>query len=170
MACILDSGYALSCKDNSGGVSECYIGNFSSDTTYALDSSNIITGVTSGATFYTFSQRNENAELNEEGNHSIENGSTFYVQNLNLIFHKNEAALRNTLLLLAKASLTVIVKTQNGDYQLLGKQNAVELIASTSATGKGYGDLNGGTVSLEGREPELAHFMTAAAFATLVVN
>jgi len=171
MACIINAGYSLGCKDNTGGIQEAYIGNFSSSAVYTLDADNIISGsVVSGGDYYTFEQRNENAEYNQEGQHSVENGTNFWVQTLNLVFHKNEAAIRNTLLLLAKSSLSVIVKDQNGTYWLLGKQNGCELVSSAASFGKGYGDLNGITISIEGREPEPAHQLSAGTFATLTVN
>lgn len=176
--CLLNAGYALGCKDNTGGIQKVFIANYSSLTTYTLDTNNIISalgGEASGnpvgdLTFYTFEQRNENAEYASEGQHSTENGTNFWVQTVNLIFHKNEADIRNTLLLLAKASLVVIVLDQNGKYWVIGKQNGAELIASTASSGKAYGDLNGVTVSIEGREPEPAHEMDSTAFGTLTVN
>lgn len=178
-SCLLNAGYALGCKDNTGGIQKVFIANYSSLTTYTLDSNNIITAVAGEAltsdpagdmTFYTFEQRNENAEFTSEGQHSTENGTNFWIQTVNLIFHKNQAAIRNTLLLLAKASLVVIVLDQNGLYWVIGKQNGAELITSTSSFGKAYGDLNGVTVSIEGKEPEPANEMNSTAFATLTVN
>jgi hypothetical protein len=170
MACILNSGYALGCKDNTGGIQEIYIANFSGSATYGLDADNIITSTNSSASFYTFEQRNENAEFTSEGQHSVENGTNFWIQTANLIFHKNEADVRNTLLLLAKSSLSAIVLDQNGKYWLMGKQNGVELVGSSTSFGKAYGDLNGVTISIEAREPEPAHEMSSAAFAALTVN
>lgn len=170
MSCILNSGYNLGCKDNTGGVQTFYIGSFSSDATYTYDADNIVTGITSGATYYTFEQRNENGEFTSEGQHSVENGTNFWIQTANLIFHKNQASIRNTLLLLAKSSLSVVVKDQNGKYWLMGKQNGAELVASSSNFGKAYGDLNGVTISIEGREPAPADEMSVAAFATLTIN
>lgn len=170
MSCILNSGYSLGCKDNTGGIQKVFIGSWTGSTTYALDADNVITGVTNGPTYYTFEQRNENAEYTSEGQHSVENGTNFWLQTVNLIFHKNEASIRNTLLLLAKSSLNVIVLDQNGKYWVIGKQNGAELIGSSSSFGKGYGDLNGVTVSIEGREPEPAHNLSDAAFATLNIN
>lgn len=170
MSCVINTGYSLGCKDNTGGIRKAFIGNFSSDTTYTYDANNIVTGVTSGATYYTFEQRQENGDFSQEGNHSPENGTNFWAQNLTLIFQKNEATLRDTLLLLAKSSLTIIVQDQNNKYWLLGKNNACELTASTSGFGKAYGDLNGVTVTLTGKEPEPANEMSSAAFASLTVN
>ena len=82
---------------------------------------------------------------------------------LNLIFTKNEAKLRNTLFLMAKATLSIIVETQNGKFLLMGKINAVNMTAGTVATGKAYGDLNGTSVTLTGKEPESAQELSSDA-------
>lgn len=173
--CLLTGGYQLGCKDNTGGIQKVYITNYDDDTIYTYDADNSILTALDAATgliaptYYTFEQRNENAEFTQEGQHSIENGTNFWIQTVNMIFHKNEADLRNTLLLLAKSSLTVIILDQNGRYWLLGKQNGAELTASSASMGKAYGDLNGTTLSIEGREPETADEFSAAAFATLTI-
>lgn len=171
MACILNSGYSLGCKDNIGGIRKVYITNFADDNIFVEDAYNVITSMlnsTSAAiTYYTYEQRQEAGEFNETITLSVENGTTFYEQILNLIFTKNEATLRNTLFLMAKATLSVIVETQNGRYILMGKINAVNMTAGTVATGKAYGDLNGTSVTLTGKEAESAQEISAAGFALL---
>lgn len=169
--CLINSGYALGCRDNIGGIQEAFIASFSGATTYTLDADNIITGITSTQTFYTYEQPKETGEfINGEGQISRENGTVFYVQTVNLTFHKNEADLRNSLILLAQAQLLVIVLDQNGRYWLVGKQNGADLITSSMTSGKAYGDMNGATVSIEGREPLPAFEVSATAFATLTVQ
>ena len=170
MACIFSGGYNLGCKDSSGGIQEAYIGNFSDDTTYALNSDNEITGITSGATYYKFEQKNETGELLEEGQHSVENGTNFWIQTVNLTLHKKDSTSRNLVYLLAKAELTCIVLDQNGKYWLMGKQNACDLTASSSNAGKAYGDLNGSTLGIEAKEPQPMFEVTATAFATLTIG
>jgi len=171
MACILNAGYSLGCKDNIGGIRRVFISNFADDNIYVEDADNVITSMlnsTSGnIVYYTYEQRQESGEFNQTGNHSVENGSTYYEQVLSLIFTKNSSELRDTLFLMAKATLSVIVETQNGRYILMGKINAVNMTASTVATGKGYGDLNGTSVTLTGKEPESAQELSSVAFGLL---
>lgn len=168
--CLFTGGYSLGCKDNTGGIQEVYIANFSGNTTYVYDSNNVITGITSAPTYYTFEQRNENAELLQEGQHSVENGTNFWLQTLNLIFHKNESDSRNLVLLLAKAQLSVIALDQNGKYWILGKRNGADLTTSNSNFGKAYGDLNGSNISIVGKEPEPMNEISVTAFNTLTVE
>lgn len=170
MSCLINNGYALGCKDNLGGVQEVYIGSFSGDTTFAYDSNDVITGVTGANTFYTFEQRQEQAEFVQTGNHSIENGTNYWEQVVSLIFTKNTADLRNTLKLLSQSTLFVIVKDQNGTYFWVGEQNGADLTSSTASAGKAFSDLNGVTVSITAKEPSPARVITASAFAALAVS
>ena len=76
---------------------------------------------------------------------------------------------RNTLIKLAYTDIIAVIKDQNGNYWIVGKQNGANIVGSTANLGKAYGDLNGITVSIEGREPEPAHLLTQAGFDTLTV-
>ena len=169
MACILASGIALGCKDSLGGIKEAYIGSFSALTTYTYDADDIIDTVTLGASFFTFAQRNEQGEFTQTGNHSVENGTNFWSQMVNLIFTKNDADNRNVLKVLAQSTLTIIVKDQNNLYWIIGQDNGADLIASTVGAGKAYGDLNGSTVSFEGKESAPARQVSQTAFDSLTV-
>jgi len=106
----------------------------------------------------------------QTGNHSVENGTNFWEQAVSLIFTKNDSALRNSLKLLAQSTLLVIVKDQNGKYWVVGEQNGADLTASTQSAGKAYGDLNGSTVTITGKEPCPAREISQAAFDSLPVT
>jgi hypothetical protein len=159
MACLLNAGYQLGCRDSIGGIQIAYVGNFNSDQLYTLDANNNIIGLTGSGTssYYTFEQEMETGEFNQEGAFSVENGTVFFTQNLVLTFHKNDAALRNLLLVLSQANMSVIVKDQRSEYWLLGFQNGVRVTAGSMNTGKAFGDLNGVTLTLTGKEPQPAH-------------
>jgi hypothetical protein len=163
--CVLTSGYQLGCRDNIGGVAEVYIGEWnSSSMTYVLGTDNII-GTFSGATvsFYTFQQEIETASYTENGQFSIENGTSFYEQTLTITLHKIEAALRNKILLLGQGKWRVIVKDQRGKYHLMGYQNPVRVTASTPNLGKAYGDLNGAVITFMTKESTPAYEVAASA-------
>lgn len=158
MSCLLNTGYALGCRDSIGGISLAYIGNFDADQVYTLDGSNNIVGVTgSVVSYYTFEQEMETGSFTQDGAYSTENGTVFFTQNLALTFHKNDADLRNQLLVLSQANLSVIVKDQRGEYWLMGYHNGVRVTAGAMNTGKAFGDLNGVTITLTGKEPQPAY-------------
>ena len=158
MACIINSGYALDCRDNIGGIQEVYIGNFDNNVTYTLGTNDIVEGFAGGTvSYYTFAQENEVGEFIETMNASTENGTVFFEQNLTLTFHRLNAELKNQLRLLAQGNLSVLILDQRGVYHLMGIQNGVRATEGTSGVGKAYGDLNGVTVTLQGKEPAPAN-------------
>lgn len=171
MSCILNEGFALGCRDNTGGVQRVLIKSFDAAQTYTYDVDGaILTSAITPETFYEFEQPSEAAEFNPgEGNHSIENGTNFWVQTVNLVFHKYQASLRDMLYVLAQKELTVLVQDQNGKWFIVGEQNGTNLIASSAKVGKAYGDMNGVTVSLQAKEPTSSRECTPAYIATLTI-
>ena len=169
MSCILANGIALGCKDSLGGIKEVYIGSTNATTVFTYDVNDIIDSATAAPNFFTFEQRNEQGEFVQTGQHSVENGTNFWEQSVSLIFTKNDAEDRNTLMLLAQSTLMIIVLDQNGKYWVVGESNGADLTASTQSAGKAYGDLNGTTVSFMGKESAPAREMDATTFATLTV-
>lgn len=169
MSCILANGIALGCKDSLGGIKEVYIGSTNATTVFTYDVNDVIDSATAAPNFFTFEQRNEQGEFVQTGQHSVENGTNFWEQSVSLIFTKNDAEDRNTLMLLAQSTLMIIVLDQNGKYWVVGESNGADLTASTQSAGKAYGDLNGTTVSFMGKESSPAREMDAATFATLTV-
>jgi len=165
--CILDNGISLGCKDSLGGIKEAYIATFNGNEVYTIDTDDVITDITGTEDFFTFEQRNEQGEFTQTGNHSVENGSNFWEQVVNLIFTKNDAEKRNILKVLAQAPLLVIVKDQNNTYWVVGETNAADLTASSASVGKAYGDLNGTTISITGKEPYPAREITQLGFNNL---
>tara|TARA_B100000767_G_C19747071_1_gene529035 strand:+ start:1301 stop:1813 length:513 start_codon:yes stop_codon:yes gene_type:complete len=169
MSCILANGISLGCKDSLGGIKEAYIASTNATTVFTYDADDIIDGATGAPSFFTFQQRNEQGEFVQTGNHSVENGTNFWEQVVSLIFTKNEAADRNTLMVLAQSTLLIIVKDQNDKYWVVGEANGADLTASTQSAGKAYGDLNGTTVSFTAKEASPAREMDASTFASLTV-
>jgi hypothetical protein len=165
MSCILTDGYSLGCRDNIGGIQEVYIGDYNGPSlTYLLESEGLI-GTFSGATtsFYTFEQEIEAGSYTENGVFSVENGTAFYEQTLQISLHKMDAETRNKLLVLGQGKWRIIIKDQRGKYWLMGYQNPVRVSEMTPGLGKAYGDMNGATITFMGKEPEPAVEIKAAA-------
>lgn len=177
MSCLIDTGYDLGCRDNIGGIKLAYIGNFSAEQTYTLGTASgstaddLIVGVGGTlSTYYTFNQEVEVGEFNQEGQYSTENGTVFFVQTLTLMMHKNDADLRSKLLLLSQGHLSIIVQDQRGSHWLMGFNNGCRVVTGSQNTGRAFGDMNGITISFEGREAAPAYFMTPEAIADLTIN
>ena len=170
MACIINEGWALGCRDNTGGIQRVLIKSFDAAQTYTYNvDGEVLTGTVSPETFYEFEQTSEAAEFTQEGQHSIENGTNFYNQTVNLVFHKYHASLRDLIYVLAQKEVTILVQDQNGNWFLIGEQNGVNLTASSANVGKAYGDMNGATVSFLAKEPTPARQATPAYIATLTI-
>tara|TARA_R110000772_G_scaffold16001_3_gene45908 strand:+ start:121 stop:633 length:513 start_codon:yes stop_codon:yes gene_type:complete len=170
MACLLTTGYQLGCRDSIGGIQEIYIANFSSGATYSLDANDNITGVGGvTASYYTFEQEMETGQFDQTGEYSTEMGTVFFTQDVTVMLHKNDAALRNQLLVLSQANMSVIILDQRGEYWLIGYQNGVRTTAGAMNTGKAFGDMNGVTITLQGKEPEPAYRIDDISIFTITV-
>ncbi len=169
--CPYTSTYSLGCRDNIAGVQKVYLRAYSASTTYTYDASTgstagTITGSTAsnaGCPWYSIEQRMETSNfLPGTGTHSLENGTNFWTQQLDLTFTKYQASLRTLVYSLALSELDVIVYTQNGDYIQMGEVNGANLTASVASVGKAFGDLNGATTTLTAKEPTPARPCSAA--------
>ena len=170
MACLVDSGYTLGCRDSIGGIKKVFIGTVVagediSNYTIAADD---ITATDSAIAYYTFEQEMEAASFSQNGTYSTENGTVFFDQQLTLIFHKNSTALRNQLLVLSQANVRVIVQDQRDQFWLMGISNGARATAGSMATGKAFGDLNGTTITLQSKEAVPAYRIDAANKAAMV--
>jgi len=164
MACLLSTGYTLGCRDSIGGIQDVWIGNYSGTASYTLSATNTITAFSGGTvSYFKFEQEMETGQFNQNGAYSVENGTVFFQQELLLTFHKHDATLRNQLLVLSQANMSVIVKDQRGVYWLMGYQTGVRATAGAMNTGKAFGDLNGFTITLTAKEPEPALPISATA-------
>lgn len=169
MSCILNTGYTLTCRDNTGGIQRAYIRNWSASTSYTYSADGTITGGTnSGSAWYTFEVRPETGAFSPgEGAHSLENGTNFWTQKLDLTLHKYQASIRTLLYALAQTEMEVLVLTQNNQYVLMGEQNGANLTTSSANVGKAYGDMNGVTLTLEAKEPSTARIVDSTFAGTL---
>ena len=129
MACILNQGWLLGCRDNTGGIQEIYIKSFQATASYTYDITNQVGTSSVPETFYKFEQTSEASEFTQAGQHSIENGTNFYNQNVNMVFLKYQASLRDLVYVLAQKELLIIIKDQNGNYFMIGEQNGANLVA-----------------------------------------
>jgi len=159
MSCLINEGYVLGCRDNVGGVKGIWISSFDGEATYADTTGEITTvtpGTTNVVTYYKYEQLMEVPSFAQTGNFSLDNGTVFYEQTLALSLHKQNTELRNKLILLSQAKLSVIIKDQNGNYWLVGKDNGLFASAADLQTGKAFGDMNGVALTLQGKEAEPA--------------
>ncbi len=166
MSCLLTSGIAKGCRDNSGGLKRVLITNKSNVSALAPvqgavgspADEGIITEITmeEGTYFYEFIPTKMSSNWVENIQSNVQNGTIGYEQVLTLIFGKNEAAKRNQIKLMGQAEMVAIVEDYNNKYFYLGEINGMELSGGSSASGTALTDLNGWNITLTGMEHEPA--------------
>jgi hypothetical protein len=156
MACIINSGYTLGCRDNTGGIEFIAIANYNGPLTLTFGTCSLINSFAPTQSFYTFEQYTEQGLANQTGAFDNMNGTGHQVQNITFILEKMDACSREQFLALTQARVRAIVKTQNGKYFLFGFKNGGRASASTAGPGQALNDLSGYSITIEFKEPEPA--------------
>lgn len=138
----LTSGICRGCRDNVGGIKAFYAANIQ-DVNGITFTNGIVTAIDCD-TWYFFEPNKHSSNWSDTENVSIENGTNYYEQSINVLFGKYEQAVRDTLEELASAEMIIVVKDSNNKMWLLGdKDNGMILTAGNSNSGTAYGDFNG---------------------------
>jgi hypothetical protein len=168
MACNLVGGIPLACRDNTGGLANVWITDFTNITSITSSTGDTITSISGSGTFYEFQLIRTSSQMTETVNASLENGTIFYTQEVVLYFAKLEQAKRNILKTLGQSPrLAVVMLDNNGNYFLLGQTYGMYVSAGSNVTGKALGDANGYNLTLQAMEPnpmnELAGSLSSVA-------
>ena len=168
MSCALTQGYTLDCRDSLGGIVEVYFTE-AANVTASTEASGVITALTkaAGKRFWKYELVKDTSMFNQTLNASVQNGTVFYGQELQIVLNKMQTNTRNELLLLAQNSLVAVVKDSNGIYWYLGKTRGIDLTANAASTGTAQGDRNGFTLTFSGAEPALAPSVSSVVAAAL---
>lgn len=165
MSCTLTNGFKLDCRI-SGGLDVVYVSDLVKNQVYGFTTGNIIGGTDSvtgtAMTFQTLEQEIETASATETITPSTENGTVFYEQVVAIKLFGNTDEVRTTVELLSKGRFTVIAKDQEGQDKIYGKQNGLRVSEGSIETGLAFGDMNGVTISLLGKEPQPANLVDLA--------
>jgi hypothetical protein len=165
--CTLDQGYVLGCN-SVGGLEKVWIGTYSSDTSYAFDADNVVTGVTSASTVYLMEMDIEQAGLTQAGQFSRENGTVFYESNLSIKFIELDKDLRNLLVALGRAPLYAVVKSNSGQYFICGVETSGRATEGTADLGVALGDMNGATLSIQWKSRDGVYLIDPALIGTSI--
>jgi hypothetical protein len=156
--CSILAGISLGCRDSAGGIEALYI--LSGSITSIAETSGEITGITGSGAFFEFQLPRQAGNISEAVNADVVNGTSFYEQSAELIIHKLQTSVRNTVnLLVQDPNVKLIAKTNNGtqdgvgQYFLLGRYRGLAVSAGTGGSGTAFGDLNGYSLTLTGQEP-----------------
>ena len=164
MACNFVTGYAIDCRDSAGGIKNLYIAQWS-DVSSVTESSGVVTAISmnGGKKFWEYQMEKENCSVTEKENSSVENGTTFYEQEVKFTIKKLTAAQRNNMRIMVQNRLMVIVKDANDNMWLLGRNFGLDKTGdNTASTGKAFGDLNGFSITLMGKDNQPMYSSTQA--------
>jgi len=178
MACDVNIGRAIPCKDSVGGIKSVYFVEYGlidssaggdinySSTTGEEDAIASITG-TPAAFQYDVKG---NSSFTQNVNSSRESGTTFYEQVLELSFTKLDKKTHKQLKLMAYGRPRVFVEDYNNNIFLMGLDFGAEITGGTIVTGAAMGDQTGYTLSLTAQEKIPANFLDGALSTCVTVD
>jgi len=163
MSCSITSGFALGCRDNTGGIKALYI--LSGSVSSITDSANEISDITGTGVFYQFDLQRGTSDFSETINGSTENQTVFYEATINASFAKMQTSTRNLVKILAKnPNLKIVVETNNNEsgskFIYVGRANGAVLNAGTGQSGTAFGDANQWTLTFTAQEPAPSDIIT----------
>lgn len=170
MACSnITSGITLDCSDGTGGVDSIYIANgpvVSIAETDGVVTSIIVEGATVSLTpsdFFKFEVPKQTSTFTETINPSLENGTLFYTQEINMVFNKLSVDKRNQIALMSAAShMVVVFKDNNDKFFSVGLLKGAYVTAGTMTSGTAYGDRSGYEITITGLEKYPSYEVDAA--------
>ena len=168
MACPISSGYVIGCKDKQSGIESFAISSYDGSTTFTLGTSSVIFNMSPTASYYRYEQFVEQGSATQEEATSNETGTTGITQTIVLILENMDAATRIKAMALMYARVRVLVKLNDGNFLLFGKNKGLRSSAGSAGPGKASTDLGGFSITLSGKEPEFAHFVDATYAASII--
>lgn len=158
MACLVANGRDWQCKEQTGGISKIYFANYDTLSGQA-PVSGIIPALTGLVKLYKYELPEYTASLTETINSSVENGTYFVEQVIEMTLHKLQASERAEIKLLAAGRPQIIVEDNNGNLLLLGYEKGCNMSAGSAQSGTAAGDLSGYQLTFTANEDNTAPFV-----------
>jgi len=173
MACNINSGFALGCRDNTGGIKALYI--LSGSVTTITDTSDEISNISGDGIFYQFDLLKGTSDFTETINGSTEAGTVFYETTVNAVFAKMQTSTRNQVKVLAQnPELKIVVETNNdvdgSKFFYVGRVHGAQLNAGQGQSGTTIGDANGYTLTFSAQEPNPADVIAGTTLASALTG
>lgn len=170
MACALQQGYNLDCRDSVGGIKNLWMTEYNS-VTAIIESNGIVTTITNavGKRFWKYNLQKQISSAIETLAGSEDNGTVVYTQEVKIILNKQQVSVRNEILIIAQNKLLHVIEYQDGTFRLFGWKNGLFLNAGTAESGTVLGDRNGYNLTFNGFELQLAPDVNAGIIAGLEV-
>lgn len=147
-----------------------WIGEWEAITAYTQDACGIITGLTAAAplSVFEFQQDVEHAGLVQTGNFDRNNGTVWYSSVLSIKLITLDCNVRNRMVELGRSALFAVVKSNSGEYYLLGLETSGRASSAEASLGVALGDMNGLNISIEWRSGNGAFLIDSALLGTTI--
>jgi hypothetical protein len=149
MACELNIGFGLDCKDGIGGIKKIVLIDRSNVDSFTFDADEVVTVITADDedAIYTYELPTQTGSFEETINFNRDAGTIFYTQTVNVMLNKLSAAKRLELQNVATSRVIVFVNDTNDNWWAVGYEYGADLSTATAGTGTVLGDMNGFTLA-----------------------
>jgi len=169
MSCsILAIGRDLPCIKGVGGIKSIILCDYGTLGTLTVSGAEV-TDISTTPAGYKYLVKPGSSGMEETITASAENGTVFYVQNVNIQLQKLDKLTQNELQDVAAGNPHVVVEDFNGNYFLAGAFNGCDVTAGTIVTGTALGDFTGFTMTFTGNEKLPAFFMSSTAIGKIAI-
>jgi hypothetical protein len=160
MACLLNTGRKLACKDAVGGIRRVFLADYGTLGTATISNTGYVTAFTGSYALLQYDVKSASG-LEQTINSSDDNGTTFFEQVLTLVLTKLDPLTQVELKNVIAGRPHVFIEDNNGNYLAVGMTRGTTTTGSITS-GIALGDLNGYTLTITGQEPLMAQFVTAS--------
>lgn len=165
-------GIPYDCSTNIGGIKEVYLTNYADNifTTGSTESGDeVVSGVSSGATFYRYQFRKGTGSMTSTLNADEAAGVNYVSTELVLQFSRMETAKRTAVAALALGGLAGIVVDCNNKKWAIGVDEPVNATAGSGNTGTARTDSNNYGITLTDEYKSFPLEVSDEAFASITI-
>lgn len=167
MACLINSGRTIPCKDTLGGLVAAYFINYVSDAFTVVDGEATAINVSVTESF-KYELRNDGNIFTESPVSDKNSGTTVNTQTLTLALPKLDKDTSLQVDLLAKGRPIVVVQDRNGNYKVVGLSEGMDLTGSDINSGGSHSDFNGYSLTFSSMEGSTAPTLDEATVTALL--
>lgn len=164
--CSLTAGFTLDCKDSVGGIKSIHLIDWAK-TGFTVSGGEVTATTVASGSVFTYELPKATGSMTTTTNVSQENGTVFNQTDVVARLRKLSTAKRNQLKLLAQGRCFAIVRDNNDNYWLCGREYGCDVTAMTAETGTAMGDNVGYNFTLSAIEADAPYKLTAGVVTTL---
>lgn len=167
MACLINSGRKVPCKDTQGGLKAAYFINYIEDafTVEAGEATAINVAITE---VFKYELRNDGNLFTEAVVSAKNEGTSTNTQTLTLALTKLDKDTALQVDLMAKGRPIIVVQDRNGNYRVAGISEGMDLTGSDINSGGARADFNGFNLTFTATEGSTAPYLDSATITALL--